>query len=190
MKLSDVKRSSYILLIGLVFFAICWISAALADRTWEFGVQTMSELGISDTAARYWFLIGCVGTGFCVTLYGMIEAANATLGLQRYFYRILPLAGVLLIGIGIFTMDFGKIHGFFAITFFLTIYVAMIVYALYATYEKKTLISAITWIIIVIGAILLVLTKIAFVEPVFVILFMVWIGAIDMSKYIWKNDAL
>ena len=183
MKLSSIRRSSYVIWFGMVFFAVCWIAAALADPSWEFGVATMSELGISDTVAKYWFLAGCVGAGFCLTLYGILEVSTTANKIHRYVYYILQLAGILLVGVGVFTMDFGRMHSFFAVTFFLTMAIVMVVYASYAVNEKRMFMSMFTWIILGIAVVLLAITPIALVEPISVILFAIWILSVDVLKY-------
>lgn len=188
MKLSSIRRSSYVIWFGMVFFAVCWIAAALADPSWEFGVATMSELGISDTVAKYWFLAGCVGAGFCLTLYGIFEVSTTTNKIHRYVYYILQLAGILLVGVGVFTMDFGRMHSFFAVTFFLTMAIVMVVYASYAVNEKKMFMSMFTWIILGFAVVLLAITPIALVEPISVILFAIWILSVDVLKYIRVED--
>lgn len=190
MKLSDIRRSSYVLWISVVFFIACWVVAALSDPSWKFGEHTMSELGISDTVARYWFLIGCVGAGFCLTLYGIFEASTTSPKMHRYVYHILQLAGILLVGIGVFTMDFGRTHTFFTVTFFLTIAIAMIVYSSYTITERKTFLSAFTWIILGISIVLLATTSKALTEPIGVMMFMIWILIVDTSKYIRSDNKL
>lgn len=182
MDLSKIERSTYILFTGIVVFAICWISAVLIDGTWVFGVNTMSELGISDTFAKYLFLIGCVAAGLCMISYGAQMALKTDVMLSRVFFHIFQIAGFSLAGVGIFTMD-TSLHGFFTILFFTLICIIMIFHAIYTVLQKNYPLSLISIGIIVSGAVLIVLTPIAFIEPIFVILFMIWVIIIDSLKY-------
>lgn len=182
MNLSEIKRSTYILFAGIIVFAICWISAVLIDGTWVFGVHTMSELGISDSFAKYLFLIGCVEAGICMIIYGAMIVRETKLSIPRAIYYIFIVAGFSLAGVGIFTMDY-SMHGVFTIAFFSLVSIILIVYAVYTTLQKNYILSLISTGIIITATILIIFTPIAFVEPVFVILFLIWILIIDSSRY-------
>ena len=182
MRFSELDRSSYVLYIGILFFAGCWIAGALIDRSWTFGVNTMSELGISDTFARYLFLAGCVGAGLCVSLYGYFESSETGSALKQYsFYALIP-AGLFLIGVGIFTMDYGIVHTIFTGLFFGTLCIVMIIYMIYSRRKRHCQVAIPTFLILVTGVVLIIMTPLAFVEPIFVILFMAWMILINVSK--------
>lgn len=183
MRFSELERSSYVLYIGVLFFAACWIAGALIDRSWTFGVNTMSELGISDTFAKYLFLVGCVGAGICVSIYGYLESRETVTDLKEYAFYALMLAGAFLIGVGIFTMDYGILHSIFTWLFFGTLYIVMIIYMIYSRRKRNCHVAILTFAILITGIVLIILTPLAFVEPIFVILFMIWMIAIDISKY-------
>ncbi len=183
MRFMELKRSSYILLAGVLFFAFCWIVGVILDDSWTFGVNTMSELGISDTFAKYLFLAGCVVTGLCISVYGYIENRETGISLKDYAFYVLILSGILLIGVGVFTMDYGIIHNIFAWLFFGSLYIVMILYTIYSVKIKNYGVAILTFVILITGVLLIILTPLAFIESVFVILFMAWMIIIDISKY-------
>lgn len=183
MRFTELERSSYILLTGVLFFACCWIAGVILDGSWTFGVNTMSELGISDTFAKYLFLAGCVVTGLCISVYGYIESRETGTTLKEYAFYILILSSILLIGVGIFTMDYGIVHNIFAWLFFGSLYVFMIIYMIYFVIKRYYSVAILTFAILITGVLLIILTPLAFIESVFVILFMAWMIIIDISKY-------
>ncbi|MGI6472733.1 MAG: DUF998 domain-containing protein [Candidatus Methanomethylophilaceae archaeon] len=182
MRFSELGRSSCVLYIGILFFAVCWIAGALIDRSWIFGVNTMSELGISDTFAKYLFFAGCVVTGVCISLYGYMEGRETETVLKKYAFCALIPAGVFLIGVGVFTMDYGILHSIFTWLFFGTLYIIMIIYMIYSRRRRNCHVAILTFAILVTGVVLIALTPLAFVEPIFVILFMVWMIVVDITK--------
>jgi hypothetical membrane protein len=186
---TEIKRSTYILFTGIVVFAICWIAAVLIDGTWIYGVDVMSKLGISDSFAKYIFLIGCVEAGICIFIYGFIMARETRMLLRRVVYYIFQIAGFLLMGVGVFTMDY-DIHGFFAVTFFAMIGISVIIYAIYAALQKNRLLCLTSTGVAIAGILMMSFTPLAFVESTFVILFLIWILIIDLSEYTCKNDCI
>jgi hypothetical membrane protein len=184
---SGTKIPSVILFVGIALFALCWIGAVLLDPSWTFGVDTMSELGISETNARYLFLIGCAGTGICTCAYGALMTYSLKPLLLRSVFAILSVSGIFLIGIGFFTMD-TNLHVVFTVAFFISIALCMVNYTIYAAFaEENYLLAIYTAVLIATNILLLLLTPLAFVEPVAVILFMVWILSINHS-FFWNED--
>ncbi len=184
---SGTKIPSVVLFIGIVLFALCWTGAVLLDPSWTFGVNTMSELGISKTDARYLFLIGCLGTGACTCLYGALMAYSLKPLLLRSVFTILSIGGIFLMGVGFFTMD-TDLHIVFTVAFFISIALSMVNYTLYVAFaEENYLLATYTALLIVANILLLLLTPLAFVEPVAVIMFMVWILSINHS-FFWNED--
>ncbi|MCL1811493.1 MAG: DUF998 domain-containing protein [Methanomassiliicoccaceae archaeon] len=91
---------------GVAVFVFSWLCAASADSAWQFGVNTLSELGVSDTDASCYFNLGCCAvTGILI----------AALGCGRTIYSknaghiacgvLLAFGGILLVLVGVFTMD-------------------------------------------------------------------------------------
>lgn len=184
---SGTKIPSMVLFIGIALFAFCWMGAVLLDPSWTFGVNTMSELGISETDAKYLFLIGCAGTGICTCVYGALMAYSLKPPLLRSVFVILSIAGIFLMGVGFFTMD-TDLHIVFTVAFFVSVALCMVSYIPYAAFaEENYLLAIYTVVLLVANILLLLLTPLAFVEPVAVILFMVWILSINHS-FFWNED--
>lgn len=186
MDLTEIERSTYLLFAGIVVFAICWITAILIDGTWIYGVDVMSRLGISDSFAKYVFLIGCVEAGVCIFIYGFIMSREKRMLLNRAVYYVFQIAGFLLIGVGVFTMDY-SIHGFFSLVFFAMIGISVIIYTVHTALQRNHLLSLISAIVVLAGIFMMTFTPVAFLESTFVILFIVWILIVDGSQYCCKT---
>ena len=116
-------------MVGVAAFITVWLCAENADAAWQFGVNTLSEFGISDTDAKLYFNFGCMITGILVAVFGVgrtLYAKNAGHIAGGVF---LFFGGIALALVGFFTMDDGNIHNFVAIAAALFIFLAMIAVA-------------------------------------------------------------
>lgn len=100
-------------LIAVAAFTIAWIVAAAIDSsTWEFGVNAISDLGASDSDARYYMTIGCLVTGFMLAGFGVCTATASTRYKNGTGYSVggllLLLAGIFLILNGVISSDVGN----------------------------------------------------------------------------------
>ncbi|MDR3074951.1 MAG: DUF998 domain-containing protein [Candidatus Methanoplasma sp.] len=114
-------------IIGVAAFLIAWLCAASIDTAWEFGVNNLSELGISDTDAKFYFNYGCMITGALVVIFGFGHAVTAKNAGHTAGGAFLAIGGVLLALVGLITMDSeSDLHNYVAISAALFIFFALI----------------------------------------------------------------
>lgn len=117
MKIPELKVFGYLAVVVPLLFIVLWILSATIDGSWQFGVNSLSDMGISDNAvSAFLFNFGCMITG----ILGMIFGA----GMIAYGKRTLKVGGVMyIIGmlflslVGVFTLDNYDMHRFVATTF-------------------------------------------------------------------------
>ena len=96
----NTEKTAAIGLVGIIIFSICWICAVILDGTWVFGENMVSDLGVSDTDAKYFFNYGCIAAGIIIYVYGILTAYFNKLTLDRVCYVLIAIAGMFLIGVG------------------------------------------------------------------------------------------
>lgn len=127
-------------------FAIAWIVAACGDVTWVVGENTLSDLGVSDVGVSAdAFNYGCIICGALFAIFGVGKAAfekrcNSASGIMMI------IAGLALIGVGVFTKDFGNGNAHLAVAyaFFLFLTISIILTGIGDYQEKKTIPVAVT----------------------------------------------
>ena len=107
---ATLRNPATFAVIGLaaaLLFAAVWIAAALLDPSWEFGVNTLSDMGVSDVqATAYLFNYGCIATGVLIVVYGLGKSKqDGRLG--RASGYLVAAAGLFLALVGVFDKGFG-----------------------------------------------------------------------------------
>ena len=135
MRFPGLRIIGYIAIAAPLLFVTLWISSATIDGSWQFGVNSLSDMGISDNAvSAFLFNFGCMVTG----ILGMIAGA----GMIVYGKKTLKVGGGMYI-IGMLFMMERKIFGWIV----LAIGIAIILASVFLTthlYWKTT--SAYTFI--------------------------------------------
>jgi hypothetical membrane protein len=104
-------------MIGVAAFIFAWVCAASIDTAWQFGVNTLSEFGISDTDASLYFNYGCcMITGAFIVAFGIGRAACAKNKGHAAGGTLLAVGGVFLALVGWFTMDAWDTHRLVAVS--------------------------------------------------------------------------
>jgi hypothetical membrane protein len=181
MKLSNDYSAmfAWLGLVGVVVFAIAWICAASLDASWQFAVNNLSEFGISDTAAKYYFNYGCVITGILVTLFG----AGRTIFAKNLGHAVggalLFSGGIALAFVGVYTMDpaTNDIHVLLAITAAAFFFGAIVAATFGNWYSDKKIFAGIGIIVILCLIPMIFFLEIAALEAYGIILVMIWIAA-------------
>lgn len=104
MKVPGPKFFIYLTVIMPIFFSIMWILSASIDGKWTFGVNSLSDMGISENAvSAFLFNFGCIITGLFGSFIGF--------GMFAYGKRTIKYAGILytismifLAFVGVFTL--------------------------------------------------------------------------------------
>lgn len=127
MRSPPLKMFGYVALAAPVFFAIMWISSAATDGAWQFGVLSLSDMGISkNPLSAFLFNFGCIATGICGVFigFGMFAYGKRTLKAGGIIY----MAGMFFLSlVGVFTLDNYPAHEFVASTFGMVSSVAVLV---------------------------------------------------------------
>ncbi len=127
MRIPPLKVFGYVALAAPVFFAVMWIASATTDGAWQFGVLSLSDMGISkNPLSAFLFNFGCIATGICGMFigFGMFTYGKKTLKTGGIIY----MAGMFFLSlVGVFTLDNYQAHEFVASTFGLVASAAVLV---------------------------------------------------------------
>ncbi|AIZ57187.1 hypothetical protein Mpt1_c13250 [Candidatus Methanoplasma termitum] len=115
--------------IGVAAFIIAWICADSIDTAWQFGVNNLSDLGVSDTDAKLYFNYGCIIAGILLAIMGVGRVAYAKNAGHIAGGVLIVFGSVAFALVGWFTADDGDLHKFIATCAALFIFLAMIAVA-------------------------------------------------------------
>ncbi|MCQ2078989.1 MAG: DUF998 domain-containing protein [archaeon] len=186
---TDVKNHSvafgWVGIAAIAAFCIMWLACFQADGFWTWGVNSLSDFGVSATAAADYFNYGCIVCGVLFAIYGVgkIHYARAT-GYQVSGIMFV-LAGICFVMVGIFTKDFhhGDYHYFFAVLSFIFFTAALLAGAIQQYYDGMVLPVGAA-IIILLTVILMGMTfTFAEAEVWAAVAFLIW-GIIDAGLLI------
>ncbi|MDY0293139.1 MAG: DUF998 domain-containing protein [Candidatus Methanomethylophilaceae archaeon] len=107
---TNKHNASFALLgiVGVVLFVAAWIIAASTDTSWVFGKDSLYELGVSSTDARFYFNYACMICGVLMAAFGLGHAlARKNPGVMTSGL-LLAIAGVFLLLTGIFVKEPGN----------------------------------------------------------------------------------
>ncbi|MDI3541170.1 MAG: hypothetical protein PWQ62_84 [Candidatus Methanomethylophilaceae archaeon] len=163
-------------IIGVCFFFIMWIAAVLIDGAWVFGEMTLSELGDPSRPADAIFNAACIITGILMALFAYGMRAQEELPLLRWSMFLMMIAGIFLIGIGVFPIHIDVWHTFFSWAFFLTMLTAILISVPpnWHRGRRGKAMSIVSIAIVATAVILLTLTPIGLAEAMSVIFIMIW----------------
>lgn len=133
------------------FMPITVIAMIIADESWTFNFNTLSDLGVSSNEmVSLMFNGGCMLGGLLMSIVGIGRALIREERLDKTCGAVLALAGIFLFLVGIFTKDCISIHEAVALLYFLLILAAMII-SIAADYKMgRVLTATLTSILIVI----------------------------------------
>jgi hypothetical membrane protein len=173
-------------LIAVVIFAIAWICAASLEPGWHFGVNTLSEFGISDTAAKYYFNYGCMITGILVTIFGAGRTGSAKNLGQAVGGALLFSGGIALALIGVYTMDPSTydVHTLLAATMAAFFFGAMIAIAFGNWYANRKIFAGVGIVVTFCLVPMMFALDLAAFEGYGIILAMIWLIAESVNMII------
>ena len=187
MKIPELRRIIPLTVIMPMFFATMWILSATIDGKWTFGVNSLSDMGISENAiSAFLFNIGCIVTG----LGGLV----ISIGTFAYGKKTLKIGGLIAAAsfmflslVGAFTLNIFPIHSFVASTFGVLLFISIVVSSI-SDYK-------VSWYLyfdipFVIAMIVIVLTQpFAVWEALTVIGAMIWVLVLGYKMRV-KDDEL
>jgi len=162
-------------------FAVVWMVAVFADGSWSFGVDELSDLGISDVCnAANIFNYGCMLFGILIAVFGAGKIAI------RYGHDIstgilLVLAGAFLVLAAIYTKDSYDLHMFFVYMFVLMMGLAAVVNAIGDFRKGKNLFAAIGSMLVVVTIGGYAVGGLAGLESAGAVCLIVWMAAAGAS---------
>ena len=126
MEFPELKRIIPLTVIMPIFFATMWILSATIDGKWTFGVNSLSDMGISENAvSAFLFNFGCIVAGL-----GGFVISLATFAYGKKFLRfggIVAAASFLFLSlVGVFTLNTYEAHSFVASTFGVLLFISIV----------------------------------------------------------------
>ena len=104
MEIPKLKVFAYLAFIMPAFFTIMWILSATIDGSWTFGINSLSDMGISENpTSAFLFNFGCMVTGILGVLigFGMFAYGKRTNKAGGLLYIV---SMVFLALVGVFTL--------------------------------------------------------------------------------------
>lgn len=187
MKMPELKVFEYLAFIMPVFFAVMWILSATIEGKWTFGVNSLSDMGVSENAvSAFLFNFGCIAAGLGGFVIGI--------GTYAYGKRTLKIGGLIaalsfifLSLVGVFTLNTFSMHSFVASTFGVLLFISMVLSSVSDFRVSWYLYFDIPFIIAV--AIIVLTQPFAVWEAITVIGAMVWILMLGYKMHI-RDDRL
>ncbi|MCL2295841.1 MAG: DUF998 domain-containing protein [Methanomassiliicoccaceae archaeon] len=163
-------------MLGVAVFIIAWLCADAIDTAWQFGVNTLSEFGISDTDASLYFNYGCcLIAGLLVAVFGVGRAACGKNVGHTAGGIFLFLGGVALILVGFFTMDDDVAHKTVAASAALFILLSMIAIAAGNWTADRKIFAGVGIVFIFVLIAMAIAYDLAELEAYGIILAMIWL---------------
>lgn len=184
----NTEKTAPIGLVGIIIFSICWICAVILDGTWVFGENMVSDLGVSDTDAKYFFNYGCIAAGIIIYVYGILTAYFNKSTLDRICYVLIAIAGMFLIGVGTFTEDLGWPHNLCAYSLFIAVFISAILRIILDLINRDRVFAAVTSVLIISTIIVAATQTFPFLEAFAIIIILIWITLVCLKTIIKTKE--
>lgn len=184
----NTEKTATIGLVGIIIFSICWICAVILDGTWIFGENMVSDLGVSDTDAKYFFNYGCIAAGIIIYVYGILTAYFNKSTLDRVCYILIAIAGMFLIGVGTFTEDLGWPHNLCAYSLFIAVFISAILRIILDFINRDRVFAAVTAVLIISTIIVAATQTFPFLEAFAIIIILIWITLVCLKTIIKTRE--
>ncbi len=171
---ADASRTAALLSTALIIsFSATWIIAVIIDGAWEFGVNMISDLGVSATNAHYVFGWGSIASGILAALtgYALSSLRGSTADKAPFF--LLMFAGMMLMLVGIFP-EGTAFHFPAALSLFIAVWISTVLLAVRDLRAGECLYGSINTVLALLNVILLVAVSLALYEALGVIMFLLW----------------
>ncbi len=163
-------------ILAVLSFVVLYSIAAFSDPEYVFGEDYLSDLGVGRAAWAFnsaLILSGAFLIAF--TLFGMRPILGKALS-SRACEALLVLCGMFMIAIGVFTEDYGDLHGLFSYALFLTFLVTLLALAisLHRSQALGRMGVAVTDTAFLVGIVLVFFGATPLVETVSVLVIIAW----------------
>ncbi len=170
------RAGSWCGLAAPVFFIALWSAAVISTPGYRVGEQWVSDLGVGQGAVYFnsgVIIAGALAIPFSLSLGAVLRPQ--ILGILGSFFLV--MAGVALMGVGIFTEDAGEIHWIVSVTFFslITMSLLLFVWPFHKSTALRPWSAPFTAIILMIGMVVTATTGFgALTETAVVFLIAIW----------------
>ena len=177
---ATLRNPATFAVIGLaaaLLFAAVWLAAATSDPSWELGVNTLSDMGVSDVSlTENLFNYGCVAAGFLVVLFGLGRSSFGDRAGRASGY-LTAAAGLFLALVGVFDKGFGDGNMHLAVAYLFFALLALAVFASIASdwRGRRWAGLAVSVAAVVVTVASLAAGSLALTEAVFVACALVWL---------------
>jgi hypothetical membrane protein len=177
-------------LIAIVVFLFAWICADAIDAAWVFAVNTISELGVSETDASLYFNYGCRFTGILLVIFGAGRAIYSKNAGHTAEGVLIIIGGAALALVGVYTMDGDdQSHLFVSVAAALFMYLAIIASAAGSWVKGNKMFAGLSIIISLVLFAMFFAYDLAKLEAYGIILVMVWMLANCIDIIVTKRKS-
>ena len=179
---TEVKTHSaavgWVGIVAVAAFCIMWLACYQADSSWKWGVDAISEFGVSSTVAADYFVYGLVIVGALLAAFGIGKVQCSQ---KKYGYvvggTLLAIGGLVLVLIGLLTKDVadGDYHNFFAWMLAVLFCMAVLVITVQEYLDGNVLSVGISMILIFAVAAFAILFEFEKFEVYAIVLALVWV---------------
>ena len=171
MKMPELRYPGYFAMGAPLLFGILWLMSAVIDGEWEFGVKSLSDLGIShDALSAFLFNFGCIMMGSSGVFIGIgcFAYGRSTMRIGGITYAI---GLFFLIWVGVFTLP-QTMHFVVATTFGIVGGIATVICSI--SDRNNPVYICLDIILIVISIIAVATQPFEMWEPITTICSMIW----------------
>ena len=166
-----------------LFFPAMWAIAAKLDGEWSFGHNSLSDMGVSSNpVTAIMFNVACIVTGALIMLYFYALAKKDDGGGVAGAY-IASISGFFLAMVGVFNLNTGAFHYFFATTFGLLTTTGVVFYTMRDINRRRGPQSVLTFTLLVIGLFVTLNYVFEIWEPIVVILGLIWLFLFSVGTF-------
>ena len=166
-----------------LLFPAMWAIAAKLDKDWTFGHNSLSAMGVSSVPlTAILFNVACIVTGALIVLY-FYELAKKDHGGGVAGAYIASLSGVFLSMVGVFNLNTGAFHYFFATVFGLLATTGVVFYTMRDINRRCGPQSILTFTMLLLGLFVTLNFRFEIWEPIVVILGLAWLFLFSVGTF-------
>ncbi len=166
-----------------LFFPAMWAIAAKLDGEWSFGHNSLSDMGVSSNLmTAIMFNVACIVTGALIMLY-FYELAKRDNGGGVAGAYIASISGFFLAMVGVFNLNTGAFHYFFATTFGFLATAGVVFYTMRDINRRRGPQSVLTVVLLIIGLYVTLTSIFEVWEPIVVILGLIWLFLFSVGTF-------
>ena len=125
--------------LAVTAFCVMWLMCYLADSSWTWGTNTISDFGVSADAADY-FNYGIIVVGMILAVYGLGKTQGSAVA-SRISGNLIAIGGIAIALMGVLTVDIqnGDYHKFVALIGASLVFLGLMIGAAQNYFDGKVL---------------------------------------------------